>query len=121
MENSIKMDDLGIPLFLETPIWAFTGAYGEATFPSCIYKLVGYQLDDNFIYSYRSGAHLVASMGLVYLPAFAMNINQLQMNISKYFKSTWVGKSLKIFVSPWGSCKIQNQKKHKTELQNIFQ
>ena len=21
MENSIKMDDLGVPLFLETPVW----------------------------------------------------------------------------------------------------
>ena len=23
MENPIKMDDLGVPLFLETPIWGF--------------------------------------------------------------------------------------------------
>ena len=23
MENSIKMDDLGVPLFLETPIWPY--------------------------------------------------------------------------------------------------
>ena len=23
MENPIKMDDLGVPLFLETPIWFF--------------------------------------------------------------------------------------------------
>ena len=23
MENPIKMDDLGVPLFLETPIWQF--------------------------------------------------------------------------------------------------
>ena len=23
MENSIKMDDLGVPPFMETPIWAY--------------------------------------------------------------------------------------------------
>ena len=31
MENPIKIDDLGVPLFLETPIWyvtyGFTGGY----------------------------------------------------------------------------------------------
>ncbi len=26
MENPIKMDDLGVPLFLETPIWLFWDA-----------------------------------------------------------------------------------------------
>ena len=26
MENPIKMDDLGVPLFLETPVWAPDGS-----------------------------------------------------------------------------------------------
>ena len=28
MENPIKMDDLGVPLFLETPSWFITPIYG---------------------------------------------------------------------------------------------
>ena len=27
MENPIKIDDLGVPLFLETPIWGFMLKY----------------------------------------------------------------------------------------------
>ena len=27
MENPIKMDDLGVPLFLETPTWVFQNKY----------------------------------------------------------------------------------------------
>ena len=29
MENPIKMDDLGVPLFLETPLWMDTQSYLE--------------------------------------------------------------------------------------------
>ena len=50
-----------------------------------------------------------------------MKINQLQVIISTYFKSTWVGKLLKIFVLPWGSCKIQNQKKNENRIAEYFQ
>jgi len=49
-----------------------------------------------------------------------MKINQLQVIISKYFKRTWVGKLLKIFVLPWGSCKIQNQKKNENRIAEYF-
>ena len=48
MENPIKMDDLGIPLVLETPISGFTvGLMGKLHSPSSIYKWVGYQLAIN--------------------------------------------------------------------------
>ena len=30
MENPIKMDDLGVPLFLETPIYSFAGIHKKA-------------------------------------------------------------------------------------------
>ena len=33
MENLIKMDDLGIPLFLETPIWFMSGGFSEGFTP----------------------------------------------------------------------------------------
>ena len=34
MENPIKMDDLGIPLFLETPTWTLNGWFQDFTHPN---------------------------------------------------------------------------------------
>ena len=37
MENPIKMDDLGVPLFLETPIyWDFCTVWVDSVFPSVL-------------------------------------------------------------------------------------
>ena len=38
MENPIKMDDLEVPLFLETPIWL--GLEKTMIFLQCIFSLV---------------------------------------------------------------------------------
>ena len=38
MENPIKMDDLGVPLFLETPISTQDFFFGVGGWKKCIYR-----------------------------------------------------------------------------------
>ena len=41
MENPIKMDDLGVPLFLETPIFCFAAIFFRGNVLSCWMILQG--------------------------------------------------------------------------------
>ncbi len=46
MENPIKMDDLGVALFLETPTWAESMTKGEARLTGCIW-MIRFQIHNN--------------------------------------------------------------------------
>ena len=60
MENLIKMDDLGVPLFLETPIYLVSGT--------------------------NISIYAIGSMGLVYIPTFTIKIN----HSCRSFDHTWI-------------------------------
>ena len=60
VQNPIKMDDLGVPLFLETPRWADTLLY--STYPvtcsnRCRYHWVVTSLPDNVLPKAGGGIH----------------------------------------------------------------
>ena len=52
MENLIKMDDLGVPLFLETPIWASLGKLPEFEDNKKVPKHIGSTIHVWYIYIY---------------------------------------------------------------------